>query len=194
MNNKFKISIGILFILAGFIISSGFISNIIGKINTRPAVLGYSTADSVAAVSNPDSKKLLPVYLEVPTVEISIGIDPGYYDYSTNTWTLSESKASFAVVSSMPNAVSGNTYIYGHNKSSVFASMDDIKTKEKAIVTNAEGRKFTYKLSEVKDVSPSDLTYLRYRGKPILTLQTCHGLWDQYRRLYIFSFESATNV
>jgi LPXTG-site transpeptidase (sortase) family protein len=132
----------------------------------------------------------MPVHINVSSVNVSLDIEPGYYDYTSNTWTLSQTKANFATVTSVPNSVSGNTYIYGHNQSNIFANMANVNYGDIATVTNSVGTIFNYKLVDIKDVKPDDLSFLNYAGKPILTIQTCYGFWDQYRRLFIFDLES----
>jgi LPXTG-site transpeptidase (sortase) family protein len=60
-----------------------------------------------------------------------------------------------------------------------------------ATVKTTDNKTFTYALSAIHDVSPTDPSWLvNYKGKAILTLQTCAGFWDQYRRLFIFDFVS----
>jgi hypothetical protein len=36
---------------------------------------------------------------------------------------------------------------------------------------------------------PTDATLFEYKGKPILTIQTCSGVWYQNRQLFTFDLE-----
>lgn len=193
MRNRFNITIGILFIIAGALIGSDYIISFV-KENFYPKQVAQrydskSDAESSTVQATPQESTAQPTFIDIPTAYIYLEIVPGYYDYSNNTWTVDGAKANFATVSSVPNAKGGNTYIYGHNQSQVFARLGNLNMGDKAIVTNADGDKFEYILAEITDVNPDDLSFLNYKGKPILTLQTCWGLWDRYRRLYIFNFE-----
>jgi LPXTG-site transpeptidase (sortase) family protein len=189
MKARFNITIGILFILAGALLGSGYIIQFIKNSNYAHSTPQFVTIKQTA----PIPAAALPTHVSVPSTGMSVGVDPGYYDASTQTWTLSDTKAYFATVTTPPNSIEGNTYIYGHNRASVFSALNKATIGADAVVTTAANKTFTYQLVSIKDAQPNDLSLLlNYQGKPILTLQTCAGLWDQYRRLFVFNFVSET--
>jgi len=189
MKLRFYITIGVLFIFAGALLSSDYIIQLIKSAFAQSAPQPIGIEAKVDAASEQKSAAL-PSHIDVPAADISLDIEPGYYNYSKNTWTVSNEKANFATITSAPNTKSGNTYIYGHNKPDIFAKLNDLTVGDEAMVTNSEGKIFEYKLVSERDISPDDLSFLKYNGKPILTLQTCSGFWDQYRRLFVFDLES----
>src|SRR5690606_34543857 len=118
-----------------------------------------------------------PIRLDIKSADISIEISDGVYNKQRGTWTLSNDKAHFAVGTSQPNNVAGNTFIYGHNRREVFARITKLVGGEEAKVTTANGHVFVYKLVSRRVVSPTDVSVFAYDGPPILTVQTCTGLF-----------------
>jgi LPXTG-site transpeptidase (sortase) family protein len=133
-----------------------------------------------------------PTHIAIPSVDISVDIEPGYYNKSNQTWTLSSSKAEYATITPKANNGSGNTFIYGHNRWAVFYKLLKVRPGDEAIVTTANNHTFTYKLVRQKVTQPTDNSLFGYQGPPILTLQTCSGLWYQDRSLFIFNLEKVS--
>lgn len=142
-------------------------------LSTSPAVIG----DAVTG---------FPIHITIPNVAIDIDVAPGIYDAKKRIWTISGDKAYFATVTSQPNTISGSTYIYGHNRSSVFHNLISMPAGTSATVTTDNGHAFTYAFVSERSTSPDDVSVLEYGGAPVLTLQTCTGLLDQNRSLYTF--------
>ena len=84
------------------------------------------------------------------------------------------------------NNQSGNTFIYGHNRPAVFAKLSKLQIGETVKVYTDNNHTFTYKFRSAYETSPNDASLFEYDGAPILTLQTCSGLWDQNRYLMTF--------
>jgi LPXTG-site transpeptidase (sortase) family protein len=134
----------------------------------------------------------MPTKLSVPSLGIDIAVIPGYYDVSSQTWTLTTNKAQFATPSTQPNDQSGNTFIYGHARTNIFGALPKIRAGAQAVVTTSNGHAFYYSLSQTRVVDPTDSNAVfGYTGKPILTLQTCVGLLYQSRELLTFNLERA---
>lgn len=136
----------------------------------------------------------IPVRVAVSDVGIDVPVQKGFYDPDKKTWTLSLDKAQFAMMSNTPNAVEGNTYIYGHARANVFAPLLKAKPGAVAVVNTENGQEYSYRLKTILVVKPEDSSMLQYHGSPILTLQTCSGSLFQNRSLYIFEFVSSQNV
>lgn len=127
-----------------------------------------------------------PVRLSVPSLAIDLEVADGFYDQSTRMWTLSNDKAHFADISVWSNDSQGNTFIYGHYRPEVFASLHNAQSGAKATILTHNGYKFVYQFRTSRITDPSDASLFTYRGDPILTLQTCTGAWMQNRQLFTF--------
>ncbi len=135
-----------------------------------------------------------PVKIEILEAGISIPVAPGVYNAKSQTWTLSTTKAHYALMTPKPNTEGGNTFIYGHNRPSVFSRLTRAKVGDTAVVTTDKNQRFTYRMRSTYTTSPADSSLLNYNGAPILTLQTCTGANFQNRTLYVFDLIGVTNV
>jgi LPXTG-site transpeptidase (sortase) family protein len=131
-----------------------------------------------------------PVRIQIPALHIDLQVAEGRYNKQTNSWTLSNDKAHYAVNTPLANNAEGNTFIYGHNRKAVFSTLNRIKAGDEAIVTTDNGHRFTYKFRSAYETNPTDNSLFDYKGAPILTVQTCSGLWYQNRQLFTFNFEN----
>lgn len=142
-----------------------------------------STTGQPAPVQRIEGK---PVAIAIPSLKLDLPVVNGYYNEQAKVWTLSNDKAHFATLSPQPNNQEGNTFIYGHNRKEVFAKLLKIQPGAEVIVTTENNHRFTYKFVGSYVTSPDDSRLFNYRGAPILTLQTCSGLWYQNRQLFRF--------
>jgi LPXTG-site transpeptidase (sortase) family protein len=188
MNIKFNLTIGALFLLAGALLGSESIIHYVQSLSAHPAP---TSPQQIAIPQNSHDQKTEPTHISIDRIGLSVDIEPGYYDATQGVWTVSDTKAQFATTTSQPNKTAGNTFIYGHNRAGIFGNLHKSKVGDEAIVTTTHGV-FTYKLVSYRDVSPNDTSLFTYTGKPILTLQTCSGSWDQYRRLFVFNLEKVS--
>ncbi|HEX5448174.1 MAG TPA: sortase [Candidatus Saccharimonadales bacterium] len=128
-----------------------------------------------------------PIRISIPSVEIDLKVIPGYYDKSDNSWTLTNDKAQYAVVTPEPNNQNGLTFIYGHDLKTVFYNLSKLQPGATVkIHTTDDDHIFIYKYRKSVTVSPTDTSLFHYHGRPILVLQTCSGIWYQNRQLYVF--------
>jgi LPXTG-site transpeptidase (sortase) family protein len=132
-----------------------------------------------------------PVRITIPALSLDLPVIDGHYDTARQEWTLSGSKAHYAVITAPANNAGGNTFIYGHNTKGVFDTLNRIQLGNQAIVTTDNGHIFTYRFKGALETEPTEDALFRYQGKPILTVQTCSGLWYQNRQLFTFDLESA---
>lgn len=129
-----------------------------------------------------------PIEIDFQSRSILIDVVPGYYDKNSQQWTTSNDKAHFATVTSIPNNKTGNTFIYGHNRSDVFMRLIDSQLGDTATIKTENGHEFRYVLTGIHDTNPEDVSYLQPTEKPTLTIQTCSGPMYQFRRMMVFSF------
>lgn len=198
MKLRFYLTIGLLFLLAGLLLDSQrFIQYWQIK---DPAAPGYGIAEAAAndtALTTGSKPSLVqaeplisgaPKHISIPRLHISLDIKPGYYNKASQTWTLSNTNAHFATITSPANNQAGNTFVYGHNKEAVFKNLAGLKPGDVATITTSNNLTFTYIFNGQRTTSPNDVSLFAYSGKPILTLQTCSGVFYQNRQLFTFNF------
>lgn len=179
------LAIGLVLVLSGAsFLYFGFYGQEIGTAATSVS----SYPDDVH--HNPDTgaqdEASMPVSLTIPDADIEISVLPGYYNERSKQWTLTNNNAHFAMMSKMPNGISGNTFIYGHNRSSVFSRLANVTSGSKVYITTESGQTYIYEYRERYSTDPNDQTVLYFDGPARLTLQTCSGAFFQNRTLYIF--------
>ncbi|MDQ5982397.1 MAG: sortase [Patescibacteria group bacterium] len=179
MKIRFHIITGCLFVLAGVLIGSQFYTPSIGAESKKlvPTPVAHVSPETISGE---------PSHISVPSLRISTDIIPGYYNKVDSSWTLSTTKAMYATLTAKPNSQSGNTYIYAHARTGLFANLANAKKGTEVVVTTANGHEFTYLYSYAHDVNPSDTSVLNPTNKPQLTLQTCSGIWSENRYLVVF--------
>ncbi len=129
-----------------------------------------------------------PSQLQIPSVNINLRVIPGYYNPASKSWTLSLNDAQWGVGTMKPNNKSGLTFIYAHYRKNVFYNLPRVQPGATVTLSTEEGRIFSYVYRNSTTVDPSDTSILDYKGKPILVLQTCSGVWFENRQLFIFDY------
>lgn len=127
-----------------------------------------------------------PIHLNIAAIGFDGDIVDGTYNANDGSWTLSKDKAHFALPSTLANNKAGNTFIYGHNNRHVFAALYKLKIGDRATVTTDNGHTFIYEYYSLTVTDPQDTSLFTYNGAPVLTLQTCSGVWYENRSLYAF--------
>lgn len=190
---RFHIIIGSLFVLAGLLLMSDSILSAVRTANAMPSQIVPGTPIEPTDSNTSEAKaNAQPVAISSSAVQLSVAIRPGYYDVNSQTWTLTNDAAYFAAMTTPPNTAAGSTYIYGHDTNEVFHPLNDLQTGETVTIKTSDGTKYVYALQETHDLSPNDSSWLRSQpDKPQLVLQTCAGLWSQYRRVFIFDLVGA---
>lgn len=132
-----------------------------------------------------------PVRIQIPALQIDLPVIDGYYNKNSKTWTLTKDKVQYAAITPQPNNQEGNTFMYGHNRPGVFNTLNKIKPGDEVSITTANGHTLTYIFRTSYETSPTDVSLFEYKGAPILTIQTCSGLWYQNRQLFTFDLTKA---
>lgn len=129
-----------------------------------------------------------PTRIDIDSVNIDLEVIPGYYNSTNNSWTLTLNKAQWGTMTAQPNNKEGQTFIYAHYRLNVFYTLPKVKVGDIATVATDNGHIFKYKFRSSTVVSPDDASVFNYKGKPILVLQTCTGVWYEKRQLFVFDF------
>ncbi|HET7060393.1 MAG TPA: sortase [Candidatus Saccharimonadales bacterium] len=185
---RFYLYIGLFFVLAGLLLGSPHFIQQWQSDNSQPVFAAGAQANGAkkATISG------MPSHISIPGVDISVDVEPGYYNKSSQAWTLSTTKAEYATITPEANNGGGNTFIYGHNRWAVFYKLLQAQPGDEAIVTTSNHHTFIYKMVGRRDTNPHDDSLFRYQGPPILTMQTCSGLWYQNRSLFVFNLVKAS--
>ena len=194
--SRFHATMVAMFTAACLLIGVGYFGMFAPKRPTttfESAMQAASAASAQAPAPQPIVIQGKPVRLSIPSIELDIAVVDGVYNAQQKTWTLSNSNAHYALISPQPNNSSGNTFIYGHNRKEVFAKLAKVKAGDEALLYTDNGNVFRYVFRISVETNPYDDSLFAYSGPPIVTLQTCSGLWYQNRQLFTFDFVSVTN-
>lgn len=186
MRLRFVLIVGILFLAAGLLLGFDPLRQHLAARKQLSAPLAPPVAANVQSASS-DTEALIqgkPVRLVAPAIGLDIAITDGTYNPKSKTWTLSKDKAHYAIMTAQPNNKEGNTFIYGHNRREVFANLAKLKPGDTVTIYTDNNHAFVYGFRSTYDTKPNDDSIFKYSGKPILTLQTCSGVWFQNRRLF----------
>ena len=186
----------VMFLVAGLFIAVGYFGVFSPKKPTttfESAMQALGSTGSVSTAPQPIVVQGKPVRLHIPSVDIDIAVVDGVYNEQQKTWTLSNTSAHYALISPQPNNMSGNTFIYGHNRKEVFARLAKVKVGDEALLYTDNGNVFRYVFRVSVETNPYDDSLFAYKGSPIVTLQTCSGLWYQNRQLFTFDFVSVSS-
>ena len=161
---------------------------------TSEATVEAVQAASDEVQSNPQAINGHPTRVVASTVGVDMPVVDGFYNNSTNEWTLYDDKAQFAAMTTEANDTSGQTFIYGHATQKVFGKLLNMRIGDQVEVYTSNGYKFTYTLKETQVVSPENTDILNYEGAPRLLLQTCVGTFSESRKFFILDFTKVDKV
>jgi len=156
--------------------------------SVQPIVSHSTTAGSTSHITSGQ-----PTRITVDRLGINLTVKDGYYESSTKEWTLSDNAAYFAAMTTPPNDSHGNTFIYGHNTSKIFAPLKDISVGDIVSIYTSNGHIFRYTYRSDAVVTP-DITKVLYDdpSSPQLTIMTCEGIWSKVRRIMYFDFKEVS--
>jgi LPXTG-site transpeptidase (sortase) family protein len=130
-----------------------------------------------------------PTRIQIPSLNIDLPVIDGYYNKTSQKWTLTNNKVQYAAVTPKPNNTQGNTFLYGHNRREVFKTLAKIQLGAEVVLTTDNGHTFVYTFKGALETTPNDDSLFRYQGTPILTIQTCSGAFYQNRQLFTFDLK-----
>lgn len=152
-------------------------------------IMNNLSVDTTAVTSKMTASGI-PKHLSIPALKMEKVIEPGVYDQDRKIWQVSARGIHFATLSSPVNDLAGNTLIYGHNNKQVFGPLKRLINGDKAEIRTDNGFVFTYVFAGKSDTEPEDTSIFSYSGAPLLTLQTCSGIFNEIRTFYTFKLES----
>lgn len=162
---------------------------VVSSTSTKPSDALKSKNTQVT--SDPHIIQGIPVYIEIPSLSVSLPVARGEYDSLSTSWTLDSTQAFYATVSMPTNTEGGVTLIYGHAQATVFAMLPYIQPGAEVLIKTNNNYIFHYRYVSMRDVLPSDTSVFSSMGDPVLIVQTCTNE-DVYRGLFKFSLESVS--
>lgn len=130
---------------------------------------------------NKQKVKNPPIRIIVPELKINLPIKEarvvkGY-------WEVFADSAGFGLGSAYPGE-SGNQVIFAHARRGLFLPLKEAKGGENIYLLTSD-KWFSYKISEIKEVSPSQTEVIVPTTEITLTLYTCSGFADSKRLIII---------
>jgi LPXTG-site transpeptidase (sortase) family protein len=95
-------------------------------------------------------------------------------------WGISNDKASYLIQSARPGE-SGNIILYGHNTRKILGNIRALQGGETVTLTTTNGIEHQYRVSQITEVSPTQVDLLQPTQSEVLTMYTCSGFLDSMR-------------
>lgn len=146
--------------------------------------------EPIVTSNKPKVKSGTPVRVVIPARGIDLSVKNGTYDAASGTWTLNDTGAFYATPTTPVNSGGGTTLIYGHNTPAIFNNLHQLKPNEELSVYTDNGFIFRYRFDNSQEVNPDNVSMFRNDGPPTVILQTCSGVWSEYRKLFAFRLVS----
>ncbi len=127
-----------------------------------------------------------PTRILIPAVGIDLALEGSMEQ--DGQWEVSTIGANFALNTAIPNSVSGNTAIFGHDRPGLFRPIHNLKTNDTIHLTTANGV-FIYKVTGSTIVEPTDVSVMDQTPASTLTLITCDGWLSQQRYVVTARFD-----
>src|SRR3989344_5207911 len=137
----------------------------------------YASVDQVQ-----QENKNKPSKIYIPTLNKTLEITEGIVQ--NDRWTISESGVSYLTSSALPGQP-GNSIIYGHNKKDILGDLEKVQINDAIHIIMENGNLFSYKVSETKEVKPSQVDILTQTSDERIAIYTCSGFLDQARFVVI---------
>lgn len=122
-----------------------------------------------------------PTRILIPKIGLEQPVEDG--KIVDGQWNISESGASYMIGSCAPGNPC-NIVVYGHAKEQIFGPLKKIKTGD-SITILTETKWYLYKVSEIKDVSPEQISVIGPTSEETLTLFTCTAFLDSKRLVVV---------
>lgn len=147
---------------------------------------GLLTEESQIIYGYTSSEKIWPTRVVIDQVGIDLDLEGSLENQGT--WNISENGANFAINTAVPNGISGNTAIFGHDRPHLFRNIHHLNPGDQVKVLTVDAE-YTYKVTGSKVVQPTDISVMDQTEQPTLTLITCDGWLSQERYVVTASLD-----
>jgi sortase (surface protein transpeptidase) len=128
-----------------------------------------------------NKEEFIPQRVLVPNLGVDVEVKPA--KIISGVWEVFPDTASFGLGSAVPGET-GNTVIFAHARKGLFLPLEKITNGTKIYVMTPKNW-FSYKVTEIKKVSPNDISIIEPTLDETLTLYTCSGFADSLRLIVI---------
>lgn len=191
-NSKQKLVVGVFMFLVGLVLLNNFLSIQKNKTNTSTGQSIQFSDNSSGNLSKEPikiSKDLLneknvsepPVRIIVPKRDISVSVNEA--EIVNGYWKVFDKVASHGMGSAYPGH-SGNTVIFAHAREGLFYNLKNVSIGDEVLVFT-KNRWYSYNVSEIKSVYPSQTEVIAQTKDQRLTLYTCDGFADEKRLIVV---------
>jgi len=132
---------------------------------------------SLKVISKKDKKPLPPERIIIPALNIDIMVKES--KIVNGYWEVFSDSAGFGLGSSYPDE-KGNQVIFAHAREGLFLPLRNAKIGQNVLIFTKE-KWFEYRISNIKEVLPSQTDVINPSTEEMLTLYTCSGFSDSKR-------------
>ena len=132
------------------------------------------------------SENYFPERLLIPNLRIDLPVLKG--EVIDEEWDIS-GEGVFYLSSSGSLGSKGNVVVYGHNWPTLLGPIRWLKKSDPITLINEKGEEFTYRVQEVKTVTPDRVEILTQTEEELLTLYTCIGIGDRQRLVVVANLD-----
>ena len=122
---------------------------------------------------------------------MKLDIQPGYYDSSSQAWTLDRTHV-YMMRTETGELATATPVIYGHDIPAVFMGLSGMAPDEIIIITQDDGRQLYFQYLGDKIVAPTDTEWLHQTTPDTVYLMTCTGSRFENRRIMQLHFVGAS--
>lgn len=164
------------------LIAFGIITSFYGVFKSSP----YTKPNLSGSKDQSGQLVFNPGHISIPKIGVNIDIIPG--GVAKGNWLLADDRVMYLPTSGRLGQ-GFNTILYAHKRKNLFENLKNISIGDLIVVEDKQGRKFSYRVYEKKDIKPEQAEELISDQSNNLTLFTCNGIFDQYRLLVKAKFE-----
>jgi LPXTG-site transpeptidase (sortase) family protein len=123
----------------------------------------------------------LPKKIIIPSLSVNLPVKKA--NVVDGYWEVFEDSAAWGMGSGIPGE-NGNQVIFAHARENLFLALQSIKLGEEIYILNDDAW-FSYKVTEIKEVFPSQIEVIEKTEDQTLTLYTCSGYKDSKRLIVV---------
>ena len=147
---------------------------------TDPTLKWSKTVPTPTSQSNGSAYSTSPNEIKIGKINLDLKISPSVV--KDNDWEVFDDRVAWLSTSALPGK--GNVILYAHDRRGLFGDLYKLKSGDEIEVYEG-GQKFSYKVTEVHKVLPTDVNSI-LTDKKRLTMYTCSGTFDQ-KRLVVYA-------
>jgi Sortase domain len=128
--------------------------------------------------------------LTFPRLNYTLPIKQGQYSVALASWTVQDGSVQWITEATqlINNQPTVHTILYGHNFADVLGVTNQLVVGDTMTIQTTAGVTLIYRFTGGVLVSPNNTSILQNHNANTLSMFTCAGLFDQYRRLMSFNY------